>query len=156
MKKVIVVGIGNLLMQDEGIGVHVVNRLAEMDLPDDVDVIDAGVNSYDMLDIFGQAETLIIVDAMQAGGEPGTIYRAPLEELGLKPAENITSLHEMHFIEAVNMAKLLGHHPEIIVFGVEPGTMSVGMELTPEIAEKLPRLLELIKMEIDRLVAYCL
>jgi hydrogenase maturation protease len=153
LKKIKVVGIGNLIMQDEGVGVHAINQLAEMDLPPGVDLIDGGVNSYDLLDIFCEADKLVIIDAMQTGGEPGTIYQAPLEELGLKPAENVNSLHEMHFIEAVQMTNLLGYNPEVIVFGVEPKTIAVGMELTPEIARILPRLLELVKMEIERLVA---
>ncbi len=153
MSKIAVVGIGNLLMQDEGVGIHVINRLAEMKcLPEDVDLIDAGVNSYDMLDIFSTYDILILIDAMQAGGDPGTIYRAPLEELGLQPDSNITSLHEMHFIEAVSMAKLMGYEPDILVFGIEPELVKLGMELTPGIQSKLPRVIELIQQDIENLM----
>ena len=109
LKKIMVVGIGNLLMQDDGVGVHAIRALEELGFPEDVELVDGGTHSYDLVEDFCQAENLIIVDAMQAGGEPGTIYRAPLEELGLKPAENITSLHELHFVEAMDMVKMLGH-----------------------------------------------
>ncbi len=149
MSKIAVVGIGNLLMQDEGVGIHIIKRLTEMKcLPEEIDLIDAGVNSYDMLDIFSNYDILILIDAMQAGGDPGTIYRAPLEELGLQPDSNITSLHEMHFIEAVSMAKMMGYEPEILVFGIEPGLIKLGMELTPGIQAKLPRVIELIQQDI--------
>ncbi|NLO20651.1 MAG: hydrogenase maturation protease [Syntrophomonadaceae bacterium] len=154
MTKLAVVGIGNLLMQDEGVGVHVINHLAQLKcLPEEVDLIDAGVNSYDMLDIFADYPVLILIDAMQAGGEPGTIYRVPLEELGLQPDLNITSLHELHFIEAVSMAKLMGYQPEILVFGLEPETIKVGMELSPTIQAKLPQVMELVTRDVERILA---
>jgi len=148
-----VVGIGNYILQDEGVGVHAINRLMEMDLPDGVELVDGGTHSYDLVDFFCQAENLIIIDAMQAGGEPGTMYRAPLEELGLRPQENCTSLHEMHFIEAVKMVNMMGHYPKIIVYGIEPEVIDWGMELTPRIEEKLPRLTELVAEEIRALMA---
>jgi hydrogenase maturation protease len=141
-------------MQDEGVGVHVINHLAQLKcLPEEVDLIDAGVNSYDMLDIFADYPVLILIDAMQAGGEPGTIYRVPLEELGLQPDLNITSLHELHFIEAVSMAKLMGYQPEILVFGLEPETIKVGMELSPTIQAKLPQVMELVTRDVERILA---
>lgn len=153
MKSIMVVGIGNYILQDEGVGVHVINRLMEMDLPSQVSLVDGGTHSYDLVDFFCQADTVIVVDALKAGGEPGTLYRAPLEELGLKPDDNCTSLHQMHFIEAVQMVNLLGYHPQIIVFGVEPKVIDWGMELTPEVAARVPRLAELIKDEIQNVIA---
>lgn len=153
MKSIMVVGIGNYILQDEGVGVHVINRLMEMDLPPQVSLVDGGTHSYDLVDFFCQADTVIVIDALKAGGEPGTLYRAPLEELGLKAEDNCTSLHQMHFIEAVQMVNLLGHHPQIIVFGVEPKVIDWGMDLTPEVAARVPRLAELIKEEINNLTA---
>ena len=148
-----VVGIGNYILQDEGVGVHAINRLMEMDLPDGVELLDGGTHSYDLVDFFCQAEKLIIIDAIQAGGEPGTMYRARLEEMGLRPQEHCTSLHQMHFIEAVKMVNLLDHYPQIIVYGVEPEVIDWGLELTPRVAEKLPRLTELVAQEIRELMA---
>lgn len=153
MKKIVVVGIGNLLMHDDGVGVHAIRALEELGFPDDVELVDGGTHSYDLVEEFSQAENLIIVDAMHTGGEPGTIYRAPLEELGLVPAENITSLHEMHFVEAMEMVKMLGYNPPTIVFGIEPAVVGLSMDLSPQVAEKLPRLVELIQLEINKLLA---
>ena len=120
MFKVMVVGIGNYILQDEGVGVHAINRLMEMDFPEGVEIVDGGTHSYDLVDFFCQADNLIIIDAIQAGEEPGTMYRAPLEEMGLKSEENCTSLHQLHFIEAIKMVNLMGYYPRVIVFGVEP------------------------------------
>lgn len=148
MSKVMVVGIGNLLMQDDGVGVHVIRALEELGFSDDVELIDGGTHSYDLIEEFCRAENLIIVDAMHAGGEPGTIYRAPLDELGLEPVEDITSLHELHFVEAMKMTRMLGYNPSTTVFGIEPALIAVSMDLSPKVAEKFPRLVELIHQEI--------
>lgn len=152
MRKILVVGIGNLIMQDDGVGVHVIKALEEIGFPDNVELIDGGTNSYDLIEEFSRADQLIVVDAMHAGGEPGTIYRAPLDELGLEPNENITSLHEMHFVEAMKMTRMLGYNPPTMVFGIEPAVVAVSMELSPSVAVKLPRLVELVKEEIERLL----
>ena len=152
MFKVMVVGIGNYILQDEGVGVHAINRLMEMDFPEGVEIVDGGTHSYYLVDFFCQADNLIIIDAIQAGEEPGTMYRAPLEEMGLKSEENCTSLHQLHFIEAIKMVNLMGYYPRVIVFGVEPQVIDWGLELTPSIAEKLPRLTELVAQEIYSLL----
>ncbi len=152
MSKVMVVGIGNLIMQDDGVGVHAIKALEALGLPEEVELIDGGTNSYDLIEEFCRAEQLIIVDAMHAGGEPGTIYRAPLDELGLQSVENITSLHEMHFVEAMKMTRMLGYDPPTIVFGIEPAEVAVSLELSPQVAEKLPRLVELMQEEILQLL----
>ena len=152
MSKVMVVGIGNLIMQDDGVGVHAIRALEELGFPEEVELIDGGTNSYDLIEEFCRARQLIIVDAMHAGGEPGTIYRAPLDELGLQPIENITSLQEMHFVEAMKMTRMLGYNPPTIVFGIEPAVVEVSMDLSPPVAKKFPRLVELIQEEILRLL----
>lgn len=152
MSKVMVVGIGNLIMQDDGAGVHAIKALEEIGFSDDVELIDGGTHSYDLIEEFCRAENLIIVDAMHAGGEPGTIYRAPFDELGLEPAENITSLHEMHFVEAMKMTRMLGYNPPTTVFGIEPAVVAVSMDLSPQVAEKFPRLVELMHQEILKIL----
>ena len=151
MGKILIVGIGNFLLRDEGVGVHAVKQLQETGLPEGVEAVDGGTDSYNLVEVFSEARDLIIVDAMKAGGEPGTIYRARLEDLGLKPEENALSLHEMHFIEAISMTNMLGYHPRVVVFGVEPREITWGVDLTPEVAVKLPRLIELIQAEIAEL-----
>lgn len=151
MKQIKVIGIGNLLMQDDGLGVHIVKELEVQGVPPGVELIDGGTHSYDLLEFLADADFAIIVDAMHAGGKPGTIYRAPLDELGIKPQDNMASLHELHFVEAVQMARLLGYHPEVLVYGVEPKQVGLSLELTPEIAARIPRVAELIQEEIKRI-----
>lgn len=153
MKRIMVMGIGNVLMQDDGVGVHVIRHLEELDLPPQVELVDAGTHSYDLLDYFSQADICIVVDAMHAGGKPGTVYRAPLEELGMEPNPNIHSLHEISFAEAMYMLQLEGYNPQVLVYGVEPHTVDLGLELTPVVAAQLPFILEMIQKDITEMLS---
>mgnify|MGYP000992185051 FL=1 len=150
MKRIIVVGVGNLIMQDDGVGVHVINCLSQMDIPEEVELIDAGTNSYDLVDFYGQGDIIIVVDAMKAGGEPGTIYRAPLDQLGLQLDTSITSVHDLGFVQAAHHVNMLGHYPEILVYGIEPAELGFGLELSPVLAGKVARVAELIKQDIEQ------
>lgn len=151
MKRIMVMGVGNLLLRDEGVGVHVIRMLETMDLPPEVELVDGGTHTFDLLDFFSQADLCFVIDAMQAGGEPGTVYRAPLEELGLEPRHDLQSLHDLQFAEAMHMLGMMGHNPEVVVYGVEPHTIELGLELTPQLAEKVPRIAAMIKEEIESL-----
>lgn len=154
MKKVRVVGIGNLVMHDDGLGPHLIQMLEGMgDVPDGVELIDGGTHSYDLVEFFADADAVIIVDALKFEQEPGTIYRAPFKELRGDPINEAKSVHELNFIDAINMVNMLGHDPEVIVFGMEPKTIDVSMDLSPELEAKLPRLAELVKAEISRLLS---
>ncbi|MGI6435743.1 MAG: hydrogenase maturation protease [Syntrophomonadaceae bacterium] len=151
--RLVVVGIGNIFMQDDGLGVYVIQKLSERSWPEEVELVDAGIASFEILDVFCRADVIIVVDSMSVGGDPGTIYRAPLERLGLRSNGNITSMHELHFTEAIKVVNLMGYHPRVIVFGVEPYIVDVGLELTPLIADKMPRLLELVEAEIKTILS---
>jgi len=154
LKKVRVVGIGNLVMHDDGLGPHLIQLLESMgDVPEGVELIDGGTHSYDLVEFFAEADAVIIIDALKFEEEPGTIYRAPFKELRPDPVNEAKSVHELNFIDAVNMVNMLGYDPEVIVFGMEPKVIDVGIELSPELAAKLPRLAELVKEEIQRLLA---
>lgn len=152
MKRISVVGVGNLLMRDDGFGVHVIRYLEEQGVPEGVELIDGGTHSYDLLDIFAEADVIIAVDSIQAGTEPGTLYRAPLDEMGFETNDRAASLHDLNFVEAVQMLRLMGHDPQFIVFGIQPKEMYLDLELSPEVAAKVPRVAELIQEEIQRII----
>ncbi len=153
MQRILIMGIGNVLMQDDGVGVHVIRQLEGMDLPPQVELVDGGTHSYDLLDYFSQADICIVVDAMHAGGRPGTVYRGPLEEMGMNPDPNIQSLHEMSFSEAMYMLQLEGFQPRVLVYGVEPHTVDLGLELTPVVAEQVNLIADMIRKDIEEILA---
>ena len=82
MKKQCVIGIGNILLRDDGIGVHLINELQTENFKYDVDLIDGGTSTFDLLGYFLDNEKIIVVDSLKGGHEPGTIYRITPEELG--------------------------------------------------------------------------
>ncbi|HWP95675.1 MAG TPA: HyaD/HybD family hydrogenase maturation endopeptidase [Syntrophomonadaceae bacterium] len=151
MKRIMVMGVGNLLLRDEGVGVHVIRLLETMNLPPEIELVDGGTHTYDLLDFFSEADLCFVIDAMEAGGEPGTVYRAPLEELGLEPKRDLQSLHDLQFAEAMEMLRLMGHSPQVVVYGVQPHTIELGLELTPVVAEQVPRVAAMIQEEINSL-----
>ena len=148
-KKVVVLGLGNLLLKDEGIGIHIVKRLQKQDLPEDVEILDGGSASLDALNFAKGAAKLIIVDAICCGKDPGTIYRLKNKELYQTLDSKKLSLHQFSLLEALNIHKRMGSLPEEIVFiGIEPGSIDWGLEVTEVIKEKIPEIIRLVTKEI--------
>lgn len=149
MKKTIVLGVGNLLLKDEGVGVHAVRVLADRSLPPGVEVIDGGTAGFDLLHLLEGSDKIIIVDALKAGEPPGAVYRLTAEgcrQQGLSP---VVSLHGLGILEVVKALELLEQRaPEVVIIGVEPKEIDWGLELTPEVTASLPFVLELIEEEL--------
>jgi len=147
-KKTIVIGIGNLILKDEGVGVHAVRKLKAMELPEGVEVIDCGTDIMGILAVVQNFERIIVIDALKAGGEPGTIYRITPEEV-MQDYKRSLSLHEVDFLDVLGMAKQLGGHGEVVIIGVEPKEISCSIDLTPEIEAKLPHIMDAVFSEIN-------
>jgi hydrogenase maturation protease len=147
-KKTVVLGVGNLLFSDEGVGVHVVNKLMEMALPPEVEVIDGAVGGLGLMNVVMGADRLIVIDAVKGGGPPGSIYRLGAEDLTTYPDVYKMSVHEIGVLEVIRLSGLMGHTPKTTVIGVEPKSLETGMELSPEIQSKVPRIIELILDEL--------
>lgn len=144
--RVVVVGVGNLLLKDEGIGIHTVKSLQEMDLPPDVKLIDGGT-SPDLIAYTEAGDKLIIIDAARAGGEPGTIYRFLPEDLSQNGG--ILSTHELGVEQNLRLMSLTGSRPgEIVIIGIEPGETGWGTELSPELQQKVPEIVKVVLKEI--------
>lgn len=152
-KKVVVVGIGNLLLKDEGVGVHVAHALEAATLPQDVEleVIDGGTSPH-LLRLLEDVDKLIIVDATRGGSEPGAIYRFG-PELMAEPNGERMSVHDIGIGETLRIAKSLGQEPrEVVIIGIEPKEIDWGLELSPELEKKMPQIVEIVRQEI---AAHC-
>lgn len=145
MKKTAVLGIGNILLRDDGVGVRVVENLqAKGSLPQVVELIDGGTSTIDMLGFFLTCERIIIVDSLAGGHPPGTIYRLTPEQLGTFTKFDV-SLHDVQILDLVQMSGMLGKTPEVTIIGIEPEEITESMELSPKIAALLPHLMELVE-----------
>ena len=148
--KVVILGIGNILLKDEGVGVRTIEHLRRLPLPPFVEVIDGGTATFDLLPILSEAEHLVVIDAVKGGGEPGTIYRLTPEDL-LPSEEAPISVHDLGLLEALRMVEQLGQAPRsVVIFGVEPKEIAWGMELTPEVQGAIPRVIEAVLEEVRK------
>jgi len=151
--KVLVLGVGNLLLQDDGVGVHVVNALRETTFPDNIQLIDAGTVSHQLISLLHETDYLIMIDAVDAGDLPGSIFRFSPDIITL-PAEHKLSLHQMTLIEILQMAEMTGARPEAVVIGVQPKEVSSwSLELSDEVKAVVPKVMELVIEELKKINA---
>lgn len=146
MKK-IVLGVGNLLLSDEGFGVHVVKRLGSEGVPQDTQVFDGGTASWYALPSIEEAEKLIVIDAVKGGGEPGSVYKIRVDDFGSGLPSGV-SLHEVGLLEALSW--LRSGPEEVVIFGVEPKKLDWGMELSDELKSKVPVVTGLVQTELRK------
>lgn len=145
--RIVVLGVGNELLKDEGVGIHIVRALEAMTLPDGVEVIDGGT-SPDALHLVQGADKLVIVDAVKGGGDPATVYRFTPKDVALDHKEPL-SLHEMGLLENLSLLAQLGDAPkDIVIIGVEPKDMDLGLELSPEVRGIVPKTIKAILQEV--------
>lgn len=145
---VLVLGVGNILLSDEGAGVRAAEALQRMDLPRGVEVLDGGTASMALLDSLSDRDKVVIIDAVKGGGEPGTLYRFTPDDIRVH-GEVITSLHQLGVLDALAHVECLGHAPKSVIFyGIEPGEMEWGLDLTPRVGAALPRVVELVLGEV--------
>jgi len=149
-----VLGVGNLLFTDEGVGIHAIQTLLEQyEFSQNVSIEDGGVLGINLLGIISEADDLIVVDAIKNGGAPGTLYRLEGDDIPKRIlAKN--SLHQVDLLEALTLCQALDKVPETVIVGVEPEDIeTVGLELTPPVQEKMGDLIAMVLRELDRLGA---
>jgi hydrogenase maturation protease len=146
MDKILIVGIGNLLCCDEGIGVHVIQEMEKIKLPDHIELLDMGTSTMDLISYLEGVKKLIAIDAMKAGDTPGTIYKCRPEDL-LPKGEEAVSLHDIGLLETLTMAKKMGMEIDTVIIGVEPKVLDWGMELSEEVKIKIPTIIEAVLKE---------
>jgi hydrogenase maturation protease len=141
-----VVGIGNVLLKDEGIGCHVVRALEEVNLSD-VEVIEGGT-SLDVSQLSRDVDKLIIVDAVKGGGMPGQIYRFHIEDVTLE-RKSVLSVHDMTLVDTIRLMQLWHNIDDVVIIGVEPKDIDWGLELSPELRQKIPQIKDAVLTELN-------
>lgn len=148
-KRVVVLGVGNVLMADEGIGIQCVQQLErERLLPEWVTLIDGGTSTHELLEDLENLDVLVIVDAVASGREPGTLVRFEGHDI---PAafSNKLSPHQHGINDLLATLRLLGRSPgKVVLFGVEPARLELSMELSPRVAALMPTLVARVVEEI--------
>ncbi|NOY59858.1 MAG: hydrogenase maturation protease [Calditrichaeota bacterium] len=142
--RIVVLGVGNELLSDEGVGIHVVKELQKMEVPPHVEVIEGGTDGFGLLNIITDTDRLIVIDSVKGGSPPGTLYKFDIEDAPNASDLFKTSVHQISILEVIHLSELIGKTPQTTVLGVEPGSIETEMSLTPDVQQKIPRIIELI------------
>ncbi len=147
--RAIVLGIGNTILSDEGVGVRAALELQERyAIPHEVSVVDGGTAGMELLDIIAGVDLLVVLDTVKAGGPAGSIVRLSAEHVPVFFRKKL-SPHQIGLCDVLAALEFCGELPgEVIVLGVEPSTLELGTELTAAVRERVPRLVELAAGEL--------
>ncbi len=148
--RVLILGIGNTLLTDEAVGVRVVEALQDAyDLPPEVQAVDAGTSSMDMLDVIADVDLLVVLDALKAGKPLGTVVRLSGDEVPVFFRKKL-SPHQVGLSDVLASLEFAGCRPkDIVVIGVEADNFELGLEMTPAIAARVPDMMALLVGELS-------
>ncbi len=139
LERILVIGIGNPLVEDEGVGVRVAEELmTRHQFPDSVVVMDAGTMGMGMLQLFKEHDRLVVIDALDGSGEPaGTVVR--MDPADLAGSQVMHSLHDVKLSDVLEAADFMGHRPDVEFVGIQVASMrELVTELTPEVERAVP------------------
>jgi hydrogenase maturation protease len=150
--KVVVLGVGNTLLTDEGLGVHALEMLeAGYDLPDDVTLIDGGTSAMEILEDLENLDALIIADAVFAHQEPGALVKLDGEAVPAFFKRNM-SPHQVGLSDVLAALQFNDRDPKkTVICGIKPVSMQLGMEMTPEVSAQMPALVDMMVGELRAL-----
>jgi hydrogenase maturation protease len=150
-KPVTVLGIGNILYSDEGLGVHVLPALRKaLNGRKQVEIIEGATDGLRLLGPVEEAEYLIVIDAIHAEEEPGTIIVLKGGEIPAYFSRKL-SIHQIGFQEVLQAAKWRGKWPkEVMLFGIQPASLAFGIGLSEEVKQAVPALIDAVVEQIDR------
>lgn len=147
--RIVVLGIGNVLMQDEGVGVHAAKALLQhYDLAENVEVVDGGTTGMELLPLLEGVDHLIVVDAIRVGQPPASVVRLEGDQV---PAFFKTKLspHQIGLSDVLAALAFKGSAPgHVVLIGVEPVQLSLGLELSPEVKAHLDEVVNLVVAEL--------
>jgi hydrogenase maturation protease len=138
-----VLGLGNILMSDEGVGVHVVNEFQKRyQTPDHVEIVDGGAAGLDLIPFIEGRERVLMVDAVNFDREPGFIDTLENDEIPIRLTQK-ASMHHLGLMDVLCIVRMSGNMPrELCIIGIQPKSLELGIDMTPEIWDKQEALIE--------------
>jgi hydrogenase maturation protease len=147
--KIVVIGIGNLLLMDEGIGIHVINELEQHKLPENMDIYDGGTGGFKLIDLMHEAKRVIFIDAVETGKAPGTVTRFTSKDVRSIYTKKKYSLHDTDLMEVIKMTELLEVPPKIEIVGIQPKAINYGTTLSKELRDAMPYIINTVLNRIE-------
>lgn len=149
MTRTIVIGLGNSILTDDGVGIHAA-RLILKHIPEGITVTEVHAGGLRLMDAMAGYDRAIIIDAMQSGQEPGTIQR--FTPADMHATRNVTSTHDTSLATALEMARMLGMHvpTDVTIWGIEArDAVNFGEELSAEVRAAMERVVRDVMDEIE-------
>ncbi len=147
----LVIGLGNPLRGDDGVGVRVAQMLAAQTLPPGVEVVDGGTQGLGIVNLMEKRQRVILVDAADVGQPPGRFVRFTLDEARLLGDGRQLSVHAAGLRDALLLAQTLKMLPdEVVIFGVQPANLAWDNALSPQVEATLPNLIAAILAELEK------
>ncbi|MGQ9842236.1 MAG: HyaD/HybD family hydrogenase maturation endopeptidase [Spirochaetota bacterium] len=146
----LVLGIGNILRKDDGVGVHVIKYMQNNNivLPNDIELIDGGIAGFDLISYMMEYDRIIIVDALKVQDKPGSIFRFDAKYLNAQ-SPNV-SLHELGIAEVLTVLKIQGKNPYVEIIGIVPeNTDELDISLSQPVAESIPKVVDMILKSVS-------
>ncbi|NLV21729.1 MAG: hydrogenase maturation protease [Syntrophomonadaceae bacterium] len=147
--KVVVLGLGNPLFQDEGLGIHMINQLMQDTINEQVELVDGGTDALVLLNVVEATDHLLVIDAVDGSFPPGTVRKLSGRDIPLMVTGRM-SVHQIGFQEVLALAGLRGKlQANMILFGVQPQCLDWGTELSPPVVDALPELAAKVNAQLD-------
>jgi hydrogenase maturation protease len=144
VKPILILGVGNKLLKDEGVGVHFIETLQKEQLPPGVEVEDGGARGIDLLTLIRGRKLVIIVDSAHMGEEPGTVRTFESEEIIQKHTKGF-SVHGASLADTLKLGEHLGVLPDIVIVGVEPETIEIDIGLSDTASKTLGEIRKVVE-----------
>jgi hydrogenase maturation protease len=147
--RILVLGVGNTLLHDEGLGVRVVENLEQdYEFSENVELLDGGCAGLRLTEVMTRSDKLIVVDVVKNGHPAGTVYRLDGDDLRLSLTFK-QSMHETDLMETMACCEIIGHRPDCVVLGMEPENIEPwGLDFSDPVNASLPKLTEMVLHEI--------
>lgn len=147
-KRIAIIGVGNLLMGDDGVGIHAAEALRNEALPSNVKIFSAETRAFDALEYMDGCGKAIIIDAYKKGNAPGSIYRFALNPDSMNESLNL-SMHDINFMDALKAGKGIYRLPsEVVIIGVEPEVLECRFGLSATLKDAIAEIIEAVKSEL--------
>ncbi|MBM4048821.1 MAG: hydrogenase maturation protease [Planctomycetes bacterium] len=148
--RILVLGIGNPLAGDEGIGIHVIERIQKQELPPNVRVVDGGTGGIDLVQFLEECDCAVVVDAADMKAPPGTCRVFSLDEVDAMGRSSTMSLHQADFPSVVRLTRMLTRCPDVIrVVGIQPEVLRWQTTLGPMLTSKFDEIVDRVLAEVE-------
>ena len=146
----IVLGIGNTLRGDDGIGPHIIDELKKENLPDSIQLFDIGSDAFSIIDHFESKQPVLVIDCAQMGKEPGEIVKFDVKDENLPILDKAISIHGFGFADVYKMAHSLYDNIQCIIIGVQPKSLEFNTGLSEEVKKKIPSIIKMVMEETNK------